>query len=1128
MRRNLQWAPAVLLALFVAGAVDVAAQSTTGRISGTVLDTSGALLPGATVTATHDATGLTRSAVTDNSGAYVFVSLPIGAYTVAAELAGFKKSSKAGYQLVADGRLTADFQLAVGQVTEVVEVTVQGETVNTISGEIARVVDREQVQNLALNGRNYMQLASLIPGAPLLNDNALAIMTDLGIGQSINGSRNNASLLTVDGGFNMDSGSNNSQISNVGIDFIEEVSIKTSNFSAEYGRNSGAAINVVTRSGSNDFQGSVYEYHRNEKLDANDFFSNARGVQRSRLRYNDFGWTLGGPVQKGKLFFFAGQEWKLIRRFTTPTFRTLPTRAMRNGDFSALSTPIRDPLTGQPFPGNRIPAGRITTDGRAFANLYGQMEGLASSYDDALLTNNALFQGDNPFDFRQDVIRLDYQASTDHRVTLRVIHDNYDLVAPFGTFIDSQIPTSPTNRKRPGRNYQVSHSWTLASNLFNEFKANASWNGQRIPPTGDAWKRSTYGFQFPQLFEGGGRFEDSIPDTTFTGGYATFNGVARALISPTTDIQFSDNVTWLRGAHTLKFGGMVIRNRKDQNGRSVYAGQVAFDPSGNPRSTGNAFADALLGNFRRYTEAQSDPMGFFRFWQAEGFVSDNWRVSRNLSLELGVRYTWHQPIYTQSNNMANFDPALYNPARAVTVNRNGTLVPNTGDPFNGLIRVGEGVPEDELFRVAGGDSPRVLAVPAGAPRGFYDSQHLFGPRVSFAWTPGGDSEMAVRGGVGLFFDRPEGNLLFGGGGNGPINSPPYTLSAQFENGNLAAPGGGSVPAPAPIGTIAAIDPGLKVPKSWNWSVSVQRELPGAIFGEIGYVGSKGVDLIRQLDINQPSLADLSANALLPAAQRANTNFLRPFKGYSAIFQRTSDGESNYHALQVFLSRRTGRLRSTLSYTYSRARDNASGNGSGSGGTEAVDFALDREGNWGLSDFDRPHIVVATFTWQIPFFREQKGVGRVLGGWEVSGIGRYQSGAPLTIVSNSSIGTRRADVLREDAYVPSGQQFDTSAAAGTVRFLDPTAFRTAPEGRLGDSTRGQFRGPDLKVLDFSLRKIFAVSGDVKLQFQADLFNAFNTLNLRYSGQTLNINDAGFGLLNQAAPPRQIQLGVRLTF
>ncbi|HSC28470.1 MAG TPA: carboxypeptidase regulatory-like domain-containing protein [Vicinamibacterales bacterium] len=1112
--------------LFVAAAVALAAvtasaQTTTGRIAGTVSDASGAVLPGVTVTATQAGTGFLRTALTDDRGGFVLVDLPGGSYTVKAELEGFKTAVRSEVMLAADGRIGVDFTLQVGTLSETIEVTSPGESVNTISGELARVVDREQVQNLALNGRNYMQLATLIPGAPLLDDNALNIMTGLGINTSINGSRTNASLLMVDGGFNMDSGSNNSQISNVGIDFIEEVSIKTANFSAEYGRNSGAAINVVTRSGGNAFKGSAFEYYRNDDLDANGFLSNARGVEKSRLRYNDFGWSLGGPIQQNRLFFFAGQEWKRIRRFTTPTLRTLPTRAMRAGDFSALATAIRDPVTGQPFPGNVIPTERITPDGRAIANLYSTMEGLASSYDDRPVSNNSLFQGDNPFDFRQDIVRIDYHASQDQRLTVRVIHDSYDLIDPFGTFITSNLPTSQTNRRRPGRNYQFGHAWTISSNLLNEFKANASWNSQRIPPVGDLWQRDTYTFTFPQLFTGGGRFEDSIPDTTIS-GYAGFNGVARSLVSPTTDIQVSNHMSWLTGAHTLKFGGLVVRNRKDQNGRSLYAGQVNFNSSGNSRTTGNAFADALLGNFRTYTEAAYDPLGLFRFWQGEAFVSDNWRVSRNLSVEAGLRYTWHQPIYTISNNMANFDPSLYDPSRAVTVNRNGTLVAGSGDRYNGMIRVGSGVPDEELGRVPNGQDPDVLAVPAGAPRGLYEAHHLIGPRVSAAWTPTSDGKTAVRGGVGLFYDRPEGNLLFGGAGNGPVNSPPYILSSQYENGTLSAPGGGSAPAPAPLGTLAAIDPNLKVPRSWNWSVSVQRELPWQLFGEIGYVGSRGQNLLRQPDINQPSFEALSGNAALPSAQRANTNFLRPYKGYSVIQMRISDAKSSYHAMQLFMSRRQGPLRATLSYTLGRAYDSGSGNGDNPEDYQNQSF------NWGPSDFDRTHILVGTWTWQLPIFREETMVGRVLGGWELSGIYRHQSGAPLTITGNTSIGARRADLVAGvDPYVPESERF-VPGSAGTVQYLNPAAFVPAPEGRRGNTTHGQFRGPGLTVWDLSIRKTFGLTGTVKLQIQGDLFNAFNQTNLRFSGQSLNLSSGGFGTLNQAAPPRNVQLGIRLMF
>ncbi|HYT76499.1 MAG TPA: carboxypeptidase-like regulatory domain-containing protein, partial [Vicinamibacterales bacterium] len=833
-----RWMRTLVVGLCLGAAAPAAGQTSTGRISGTVADSSGAVLPGVTVTATNERTALTRTNTTDGQGAYVFVDLPVGSYTVKTELSGFKSAFRSGYTLNADGRVTIDFKLDVGSVSESVQVTAAGETVNTMSGEVARVVDSEQVKNLALNGRNYMQLATLVPGSPVLDLNSLDIMVGLGINTSVNGSRTNTQLLTVDGGFNMDSGSNNSQISNVGIDFIDQVSLKTSNFSSEYGRNSGASINVVTKSGTNDFHGSGFEYGRNDKFDANNFFSKQSGVAKPKLRYNDYGWSFGGPGVKSKLFFFGGEEWKKIRRDTTPTFRTMPTTAMERGDFSAIATALKDPLTGLPFPGNIIPANRITADGQAIANVYAAMAKQAVSYRDVNISNNALFQNPNPFDFRQDVVRLDWQQSNAQRYTLRLLFDNYDTIDPAGTFITSQLPTVPTERRRPGRNWQIGHSWTISSHLLNEAKINAAWNGQRVPPVGDTWKRDTYGFAFPQLYTNGGRFENSIPNTTVN-GFASFSGASGSLLSPTTDIAFSDTMSWLKGPHTMKFGGLVVRNRKDQNGRSIYAGSVSFNPSGNPNTTGNAFADALLGNFSSYSEAQLDPIGFFRFWQDEAFANDTWRLSRKVSLDYGIRFQYHVPTYTQANNMASFNPSQYNPSTAMTVLTNGTLVPNSGNRFDGMVRPCGGVPDSELIRVPNGHDPSVLAVPATAPCGFYSSQANLAPRVSLAWNPDGEGKTSIRGGAGLFFDRPEGNLYFS-----LVNNPPYSLSAAFQNGNLASPAGGAVAALGPLASIDSIDPNLKLPRVWQYSLTVQRELLWGLFGEIGYVGATGQYLIR--------------------------------------------------------------------------------------------------------------------------------------------------------------------------------------------------------------------------------------------------------------------------------------------
>ena len=800
----------VLLLAFVTFS-SAQAQTVVGRISGTVQDSNGASVPNATVRVINKATNAERVVTSDENGFYTVTNLPVGTYTIEAEQKGYKKALVSGQNVTADARLTLDLKLEAGEVSETVEIVASGgETVNTTSGEVSRVVDRQQVQNLALNGRNYIQLLSLVPGVALLNDDQLELTTSLATNnQSINGNRGQTNNVTVDGGFNLQSGSNASQINNVGIDYIQEVKIQTSNFSAEYGRNSGAQVSLVTRSGSNDFHGSAFEFLRNDKLDARSFFAPVR----PSLRFNNFGYSFGGPIIKDKLFFFGGQEWKYIRRLSSAQRRTVPTLAELNGDFSfrlrgadgIVGTNddglLRDPNSALPcttanragcFGGtnvalrNRIPLDRITTDGRAIANVYRTAIGLATVFNNSPVANNVTFQQPNPLDYREDLLRIDYKINSKHTLYGRYIHDKNELIDPFGTFITTQLPTIPSLRRRPGTSIQLSHTWMVTPTFINEAKATGAIVAQRIPPDGDLWMRETYGFQFQQLFTGGGRFENSIPDTTIN-GFASFFGAARSLLSPTTDINVSDTITWVRGNHTFKTGGSITRNRIDQNARTTYAGQVDFATAGNTRTSNNSFADALLGNFRTYSEQALDPMGFFRFTQTEAFVADSWKVNRQLSLELGVRYQFGQPIYTQANNLANFDPSRYDPAQAVTILPNGNIdTTKGGNRFNGLVRAGNGVPAEELGRVPGGASAAVLAVPVGAPRGLYEGHHYFMPRVGFAYSPFADNKTSIRGGFGMYYDRIEGNLIFPS-----LSNPPFASSAQFQNANLSNITGGS-------------------------------------------------------------------------------------------------------------------------------------------------------------------------------------------------------------------------------------------------------------------------------------------------------------------------------------------------
>ena len=1125
-----------LTIFFCLGAVVSIARGQTnfGRVSGTVFDSSGAALAGASVTATDAATNTTRTATSDENGFYTLANLPTGVYTISAEKENFKRSEQTGNAVSADARLTLNLTLQIGSINETVEVRQRsGETVNTTSGEVAKTIDRQQVENLALNGRNYYQLLSLIPGAVITQEDQLD--TNLATNTiNINGNRGVSNNLTVDGGNNLNAGSNASQINNVGIDFIEEVKIQTSNFSAEYGRNSGAQINVVTRRGTNDYHGSLFEFLRNDALDARSFFSPVRPT----LRYHDYGYSFGGALPffnfgeggkifnsgKDRFFFFAGQEWKTIHRQAGAVVRTLPTLAELNGDFSLRLNGrdgiyntaddvgvLRDPslagvcsLTSRAacFPGNTIPASRITGDGAALARVLRGQIALAANFTNTPTGGNATFQPASPSDFRQEFLRLDYIFNPSHSVFGRYLHDTNRVIDPFGTFTISQLPTIQHNRNRPGNNLQIGYLWNISSALINDFRTNFSWTDQRVTPANDLSGRETYGFVFAQLFANGGNYENSIPDVSFSNGFSGFAGAARSLTALANDSTWSDTLTWVKGSQTIKFGAVYNFSRIFQNGRSTYAGNLSFN-SNRANSTGSPIADMLLGQFRTYSEFAFDPAAHFRFKQTEAFVSDGWRVNKHLSLEIGMRYQYGTSFYARENNLTNFDPSLYDAARAVVISPTGVYsIPAGANRFNGLIRAGSGVPPNETA-----NSPDVLAVPIGAPRGFYRAKNYFMPRVGFAYSPFEDGKTAIRGGFGMYYDRIEGNIIF------PlISNPPFVNSASYDNGNLSNIRAGSQTALSVFGTIAAIDPDLKTPRTMNFSLGIQRELPFGLFVEANFIGNLGRHLTRNPDINTVPFERLVANLALPVPQRSVENALRPFLGYSSINQRKSDANSNYYAMQIYAAKRRGDLLATASYTWSKVLTDASNF------ADNLEDPFNRKFNYGRATFDRRHVFVATYTYAPSFFKDAKGFAKILlDGYEISGITRFQTGRPYTISGNTLTGNRRADAVLsgDDLYLRQDRQW-----------INPAAFRPAPDTRRGTSGTGIVEGPSLMSWDVSIRKIFAFSDSKELCFQADVFNLFNRAN--FSGMDTNASSATFGVLNASGPGRSIQLGIKFVF
>jgi hypothetical protein len=1086
----------VLLPLALACSnITLHAQTSFGQIAGNVSDSTGAAVSGANITVTNVGTKDVRAVIADGNGYYVVTSLPIGDYTLQATAPGFRGEQRTGLSITADAHLTADFQLKVGGATDTVSVSaVLGETLNTTSGELAHVIDSKQVANLPLNGRNYIQLMTLIPGAITTNPDNFSITTSLASNnQSINGNRADSSNLTVDGAYNQVAGSNSSLMNNVSPDFIQEVKIATSNFSAEYGRTSGPAFNIVTKSGTNALHGGVFYYMRNNYLDARNYFA----AKKTQLIYNDFGYNIGGPIFHDKLFFFGGEEWRRLRQQAAPQRFTIPDSAQLAGNFGA--TQLFYPGTKNPIPNNDI-SSLISADGRAIANVYKTMAGLGLPYVDSPIANNLTLAPSNPLNFRQDFVRLDYRINDKQFVYGRWISDHNSLIDPYGTFSDSGVlPTTPSQRNRPGQSFLLAHTWNITPTIINQAQANFSYAAQRIPPYGVNWERSTYDFQYNRLFPGGGSYPNGIPKVNIT-GFAPFQGPNFALKSPTTDIEVGDSVSIIKGNHLIKAGVIVIRDRVDQNGRPYYTGNITFNGSNSATTTGNALADALIGNFASYAEASSDPTGHFRFTQPEAFAQDSWRVFRNLSVEYGIRFQYIQAMYTQGNNMANFDPSVYAAGKPVSLNTNGTLVPNSGNPFNGLVRAGNGIPSDQVNRVPNVNTALFPLIPGGAPRGLYNMNGAFGPRFGFAYAA--NDKTSVRGGYGIFYFRPEGNLTFSS-----VNVAPFLTNTEFDNGNLATLGAGTPNTSALQGSISAINPGLINPYVQQYSLGIQRQLPYEMLLETSYVGNVGRHLVRQPNVNFPDLPSVAANP------KYSTNYFNPYKGYSAINMWLSDSNTNYNALQVYLSKRAGKVSFTAGYTYGKNLGDSSSNNFTLENWQSLPY------NYGSLSLDRKHAFVGTVVWQIAELRNQNAfVRETLGGWQLSGVVRAQSGPYYTIIGSTSTGNRRADYLGGPYLVQSGRNANN--------FINKAAFTAAPAGRFGTSGVSPVEGPGLQQVDATLAKTFAAEKRVQGRFQVDMFNALNRTN--YSNLNATTTSSSFGTISAAYPPRQMQLGLKILF
>jgi hypothetical protein len=1153
------------LALMLAfGGTVLAQEETAATVTGQVTDSTGAVVKAAIVVVTNDQTKQERRVETNDNGQFVVTPLVPGAYTLTVEQTNFKKHIEAGLTLNAKDRRTLSIVLEVGNVSESVTVTSEQNTVqDSPTGQT--LISSTQVLEIPLQNRDFTKLLELAPGVSSSLDDETGFGLANRFDVSINGMRRNGVNVFVDGVSNTDVGSNITLLSTPTIDSIKEFKVLTSNYTAEVGRSGGGTVTLVTKSGANDFHGSLYDFARNNRFNANTFFNNRRGRNANgdllapvpRLRYHNFGFTLSGPVTlprfgeggpatlsgKNKTFFFFSEEQRRITRGITEAIATVPSLAERSGNFSSalggllfrtnagtascttpgVGTCSNTPLLVTDTNGASIQAraGMIfrPTDGRAYVgNIIPQSDlhpislSLLNAYPLPNSGNTGFtFSPINALKTRQETIRIDHNISDNHRLFGRYTHDLNQTQEPGGLFANTNLPNVTTTDTRiPGQTLAISLTNVLSPTLVNEVTYNFSSNligSQVVGSSRESDFPAVAGIPevFPENNAG------VIPQITFTSAVANINTLQGFNIVYKNQV-VRDVATWVRGNHTLKFGGEISWEKKDENANNITQGSFSFagtrsrGTSGaiNLTQTGIAFADFLLGRADSYSEDQFDVTVNLRFGRREFFAQDTWRIRPNFTLDYGVRYQYFVPVKDENNVLTSFDPALYSRANAPTCRTAacGTLIRGTGQELNGIAIAGS------TSRFGEAISP--------------SDKNNFSPRLGISWDPWKSGKTVVRAGYGLYYDQ----VLVGIFEQNAFVNPPYNNRATFGGAGVtfSNPTGGAL-GDLPVRDLIASSPDFETPMIQPWSLGIQREIRRNMVAELSYVGTKGDHLIRPLDINYPSPADVNRVGL------ANANTVRPFLGYRRIQWRETTAKSRYHGMLSSLSYRfTTGVSLTASYTFSKNLTDATND------RDAVDFPQDPlnfRAEYAEARTSRPHIFSASYVYELPFFRKNPNAWTrgFLGGWQIAGITDIASGQPVArVVSGAS------NIAAVQGQYPNVVSDPNAGLAGTIDpvtglpfIFDPRAFAAPAAGTYGNASRAFARlfGRNQTNLTLTKNIYFDNEDRWRLQLRAEAFNVFNHTQFTGVGTTLTTTST-FGLPSGARLPREFQFGAKLSF
>ncbi|MEJ2008556.1 MAG: carboxypeptidase regulatory-like domain-containing protein [Acidobacteriota bacterium] len=1085
------------------------AQNITASLTGTVTDSSGGVVPNATVIVHNDATGQNvRTVTTDSRGVFTATLIPIGTYTVTIKKTGFKNFTANQVTLHVGEHRALDAVLQPGAVTQHVTVTATATPVKTTTAAQEQTITGTQIRELQLNNRNFEQLVTLEPGvASNLPDQISFGITNTDA-ISVNGARTGANNWTVDGADVNDSGSNLTLLNVPSVDALSEFTLARSTYDAQYGRSGGGQVNVVTKSGTSQFHGDVYEFDRNDVLNANSFLNNAAGVKKPPYRYNDFGYTIGGPIyipgvyntSRTKSFFFWSQEF---RRNTIPYGynATLPSAAELQGTIAGQVPVAPSGCVTYDAASNtsQISPSCFSQNAKAYiANVYSKFSSNVPGTTQFISSPTGLNN------YRQEIIRVDQVLSNKTQAFARYMEDNVPTSEPGGLFAGEPLPgISSTSTNAPGRNLVLHLTKEFSPTVVNEVAFNYSWGAINSNVTGDITNPSFVG----AITTGNFPYSDPyhrVPGLSISG----YTGVAIP-VSPykerNIDKEAYDNLSIVRGNHSIRTGVSFQWMRKSENAVNPTNGSFSFNTvNGDP-----AFANFLLGQAYSFSQASRDIIPDLHFLNFAAYVQDDWKIRPNLTLNLGVRYSYLPTPYDVKDILDNFDPATFNPNAVPTI-----------DPTTGLFAAQQTLTAAGQPLMPANYVNGIIVGTVNSPYGkqvnpSYDN--AIAPRIGFAWDPFNTGKTSIRGGYGIYYDR----TLNGIWEQNQFENPPFVSSIYIPNPSFDNPSATAASVSlSPRRLHATGTPAFKVPSYQQWSFSVEREVIPNTTVQVAYVGSKGTHLLGAYDANQVPVDVRMANL------GDSYNALRPYPGYSAITAIAPMFDSNYNSLQVSVNRRVSRgLNLGVAYTWSKTLANNSTDRS-SASLDTYNRALD----YGAASYSIPQVLIFNYIYDLPFYRSQSGfVGHVLGGWETSGITTIESGFPLTFFQYNDpfdvyggIGIDPSAVSPRPDYV-SGQSL--SGPKTPQEWFNTAAFTDAV-GHFGTAGRGILTGPGFNNWDFALFKNTRISERFTTQFRAEFFNVFN--HTSFSSVGTNVDSSTFGRVLGTHDPRIIQLGLKVMF